>query len=735
MEENKDEIQEEIEEKIQKEAEETKEENKEEIKDEIKEEAAEEKEESSDLDEKSVSLCLKDKWKSFRENSGKKLYPFIFCFALILLDVSFRALHSEAGSTSIFHWAPTLFTLCWSVLFSAVIYFIPGIIKKILMVLIIVAFAILTLVHATLYNLSESFLSFSDLAFAEDGAAFFSIEYMGFSFWIYFFVFLSVAIGILATVLAPRKQKYRWLTTGIGGVLFAGSIAGLMVLHSAFYVPGSVSKFTWTDTYDPNSVSAIYTEFTDANESLIFCGNYEYLFRSFSKSMEDSEEIGENRKALDEYFAERSDVKVPNEMTGVLEGENMIGILLESVDTWLITEEFMPNLYAIKQQSVDFQNHYSPLFLSAGTFNTEAAFNIGYYLPVTGTSAYTYATNVYPYSLPNLFKDKGYTANSYHTLDGQYYNREVVHPLWGYDSFNDQDDLKFKGEPTKDTSILEAYNMIVDHDKPFFSYIITYSGHGPYTERRQAIAEGHLEVARKLAEESGVKCEDEDTWEQYVRIIAHMQEVDAFVGQLIDNMTKDGTIENTTIVFFGDHYSKYLTDKDFIMEQKGVDNEYSLCRTPLFIYSNKLEPQKVEKVTASVDMLPTIANLFNLDYNPRYSIGNDAFGEGGGFVCFKDYSWIDSTMVWTPDYEGEVTPEIKARCQEVIQVLNASWNAVKSDYFAYLIEENRLPAKKADAEATEPVTQEGAAPDTEPVTKPEPETVEKTETETPVATN
>ncbi len=627
---------------------------------------------------------MKEKWISFREKIGTKAYPFVFFFSLMLLDFSFRALHGAAGSTSLFHWAPTLFTLCWTLIFSAVIYIIPGIAKKIVMGLVLAAFGILCLVHATLFHVSGSFLSFSDLAFAEDAAAFVSIDYLGFSFWIYFFVFLSVAIGIFAMILAPKKQKYHWLTAGIAALVFALGITGIAILHSVFYVSDADNKFTWTDTYDPGSVSAIFTEFTDPNECLIFCGNYEYLFRSITKSFDDSVSIEESCNELDEYYESISEERIPNEMTGALEGQNVIGILLESIDKWMINELFMPNLYALQQKSVNFVNHYTPLFLSAGTFNTEAAFNMGFYLPVTGTSAYTYATNIYPYSLPNLFKEKGYTANSYHTLDGKYYNREVVHPLWGYDSFNDQDDLKFVGEPTRDTSLLEAYEKIVQHDKPFFSYIITYSGHGPYTEKRHAIAEPHLELAKELAVQSGVVCEDEDTWNQFVRAIAHVREADAFIGQLVEKMTNDGTIHNTALVLFGDHYSKYLTDTDFIMEMKGVDNMYSICNTPFFIYSEKLEPRTVEKVTSSIDVLPTVANLCNLNYNPRYALGDDAFGEGGGFVCFKDYSWIDSEMLWTPDYDGEMTPEIEARCQEVVQRLNISWETVKSNYFQYL---------------------------------------------------
>lgn len=628
---------------------------------------------------------MKEKWICFRAGWGEKLYPVFYFFSLMLLDFSFRALHSTAGTTGPFHWTPNLFSLCWCLILTGVISLIPGTVKKIVMGVISVAFSVLVLVHATLYHISGSFLSFSDLAFAEDGAAFLSIQYLGFSFWIYFFSILSLLIGILALILAPKKQSYHWIPTLIFSLVLVAGVVGVIVLHSVFYVSGSDNKFTWTDTYDPGSISAMFTEFTDPNECLLFCGMYEYLFRSFTKSFEDTMELDETHLALDEYYSAISDQKEPNEMTGALKGQNVIAVLLESIDTWMLTEQFMPNLYALKQQSLDFQNHYTPLFLSAGTFNTEAAFNIGFYLPVTGTSAYTYATNVYPYSLPNLFVNAGYAANSYHTLDGKYYNREVVHKLWGYEAFHDQDDLGFTGEPTCDTSLMESYEHLVNHDKPFFDYIITYSGHGPYTEKRQVIAEKHLEIAEQLAIESGVVCENEDTWNQYVRAIAHVRETDAMIGQLVEKMTADGTIHNTTLVFFGDHYSKYLTDTEFIMQLKGVEDLYSICKTPFFIYSEKLAPGQVEKVTSSVDMLPTIANLFDLGINPRYSIGHDAFSDQGGFVCFKDFAWIDAENRWTPDYEGEMTPEMTERCEEVRTLLNASWDTVKSNYFEYLL--------------------------------------------------
>ncbi len=628
---------------------------------------------------------VKEKWLGFRDKLGIYLYPLVFFCALFFLDFSFRAVFSHVASTGLYHWAPNVFTLSWCAILTVFVFVLPTVAKRIVMGIILGAFSILAFVHAILYHVAGSFLSFSDLAFAEDGAAFISLQYLAFSWKVYAVLLLSIAIGVLAIFLVPKKNPYHWIPLCVCALILGGSITGIALTHRSYYRTGTGGNFVWTDTYTPGSVTANYTEFTNPNECLLLCGNYQYLFRSLTQSLNDVFNLGNMRSDLDAYYAAKSDVAEENEMTGALKGQNVIAILLESIDTWMITEEFMPNLWALQQESIRFENHYTPLFLSAGTFNTECAFNIGFYLPVTGTSARTYATNIYPQSLPNLFRNAGYAANSYHTLDGRFYNREVVHPLWGYEKYNDHDDMELQGLQVRDTTLMEAYDMMVGHDKPFFNYVITYSGHGPYTEAREDIAAPHLEKAKLLAKNSGITTSNMDTWAQFVRAIAHAQETDAFIGQLVAAMEEDGKINNTTLVLFGDHYSKYLTDTSFVMALKGVDNMNSICRTPFMIYSKNIdEPVSVEKVTSAVDMLPTIANLFGLDYNPRYLIGNDAFGDQGGYVCFKDYSWIDSEIHWTPEYEGEETEAIKERCDEVRELLNASWNTVKTNYFAYL---------------------------------------------------
>ncbi len=625
---------------------------------------------------------MKEKWKKFSEKTGIYLSPLLFLISLALLDFSFRFFHQEMGSTEIFRRCTNFFTLCWCVIFTVIVFVIPGKAKRITMSVVLGFFFLLTFAHCVVYNVAGNVISLSDLAFAEDAGSFLSYQYFAFSWKMYVSLFFSLALGILSVFLADER-KYKWYIYLACAFVFCGAVAGITVTHYRNIVTAD-KEFRWTDTYSAEAITSIYTEFTDPNECFMFCGSYQYLFRSVSQSFFDFISKETVIKELNKFYEKKEETPQSNEMTGVLAGENLIAIMLESIDTWMITEDIMPNLYRLQQKSVNFENHYTPLYLSAGTFNTEVAFNVGLYLPVTGTSAKTYATNIYPQSMPYLFRNGGYTANSYHALDGKFYNRRTVHPLWGYESFNDHNAMGLVGKQVLDSTLMEGYDMYAkEENSPFFSYIITYSGHGPYTEESHHISENHIGEARRLVSRSNIEFESENTKSQYTYAIAHAMETDLFVGQLIEAMEIDGRAEDTTLLFFCDHYSKYLTDTAFVMKLKGVTDEHHLCRTPFFIYSDKLESQSVEKVTSSVDLIPTVANLFGLEYNARYLIGNDAFGDKGGFVCFKDYSWIDSETYWTTDYQGEKTEEILARCEEVREILSASWKTVKCNYFAY----------------------------------------------------
>ncbi len=626
---------------------------------------------------------MKEKILEIRDRYGAVLSPIVFFISLLLLDLGFRLYHQSVGETAVWNWVPNTFTVLWLLILTGVVLLIPGLAKKIVMGVLVGFFTLLVLAHTVLYHVSGAFISFSDLAFAEGVTSFLSVQYFTFSWKMYLLFFVVLLLGAVAVLLAPRKQNFSRIATLVCACVIFFLAFGIYLVHEHCYHDGSTAQFAWTDTYKPDSPEAIYTEFSDSLENVLLCGNYQYLYRSITLSFTERFHYAEMKQSLDRYFLSRPETKESNEMSSVLENENFIAIMMESIDTWMINEDMMPNLWALQQKSQNFTEFYTPLYLSGGTFNTEFAFNIGYFLPSTGTSARTYATNVYPQSLPNLFRAKGYTANSYHALDGRFYNREYVHPLWGYETFNDHGALDLQANHDLDTTMMEAYDKFCpsDSEKPFFSYIITYSGHGPYNDPESPIASAHYARAVSAAENSGIQTENEDTWDQFVIAIAHAMETDAFIGALVEQMESDSSLDNTALLLFGDHYCKYLTDTEFIHQIKSATDGNDVCKTPMMIYSKKLSPANVDKISSTIDLLPTIANLFGLPIDHRFVVGNDLYSADGGFVCFKDYSWIDRECYYNPDHNTLTNDHIKSRNKQVKELLSVCWNTVKCNYF------------------------------------------------------
>lgn len=58
-----------------------------------------------------------------------------------------------------------------------------------------------------------------------------------------------------------------------------------------------------------------------------------------------------------------------------------------------------------------------------------------------------------------------------------------------------------------------------------------------------------------------------------------------------------------------------------------------------------MKKTNINEVTSQLNILPTILNLFGMEYHPNYYIGEDALNPGyDGYVFFNDYSWYDGNV-------------------------------------------------------------------------------------------
>lgn len=458
--------------------------------------------------------------------------------AYFFLDFSLRLFYGAMSNVSLWAWQPLVFTLLWSGTMTAIAALLPRTGRRIFLLVTFVPFALLTIAHCVLYQLTGTCFSFADLAYAGDGARFVSEAYFHLKVGQWLSIAVCLALMLCAVIFTPPTHVGR--RGGIAAaVLAAACAAGIFAVHTTQMPRGGAVEHSeylaWDNAESHDTLADAYAEFTNANRCLMFSGLYQYTVRGaavtlWPQTMADTERIAE----LDDYYASHPKEAADTPMTGAFAGKNLILIMMESVDDWLVTPEYMPNLYRLEQEGVDFRNYYAPIFLAAATFNSEFTANTGLIAPEYQVRNSYYSEHALPYSLPNLFRDAGYRARSFHAANPSIYNRGQIHLNFGYESYSDYGDLGMD-DYMLDSQLLRGYDQIVS-DEPFFSFIITYSGHGPYTTEQQNISEPHLDRARAVIDYSTVPYTTEAQKEEYTRAVAQAMETDAFIGGLRERL-------------------------------------------------------------------------------------------------------------------------------------------------------------------------------------------------------
>lgn len=597
------------------------------------------------------------------------LYP-ILSFGI--LDAWLRVLTRHIRAYSIWELAPNLFTVLWAVLFTAAITLIPSRrIARIVYGVVYYFYAIYAVVQYGSYLVLGKFLYVSDFFLASEGGAYAS--------WVAGFITPSLivqivallAVGVIGILLFPPKPASikRRLTTNL--IAVAVCVIGITQVPRLY---GDANEQAQTG----RNPAFEYQSFTNANFDLELTGLYQYLARDISiqigRNFQDTDAIVET---IDAFFAEKTE-HAENDMTGLLEGKNVIVVMMESIDDWVITAEDTPTLYKMMGNSIQFTNLYTPQYSNGYTFNTEFAFNTGVYPYSNGNVAYTLLRNQFSNSIANRFAAAGYTANSYHEGEATYYNRGEIHHVLGYTKYHSYTDYTDQRVEVYDDRFLintdTLYQDVVSGE-PFFSFVISYSAHLPYTDddwlAKHALAaypQYDLQEDREI---------------NILRAKARLTD-DMFAG-LLERLEADGLLQDTVIVGYGDHYTYGLSDED--LEKIAAQTGNPIWEnTPAFVYYTSFDtPVTVNKTMQITDLTPTLLNLFGLDV-PKEIMGQDVFDENyTGFAIFPDNTWLtDTTYVKNGQLEwnnGMTDEEIAAMNAYVQQVYRVNDAILDVDYY------------------------------------------------------
>lgn len=387
-----------------------------------------------------------------------------------------------------------------------------------------------------------------------------------------------------------------------------------------------------------------------------------------------------------------------NEYTGMFEGYNLIYLTAEGFSTYAIREDLTPTLYKMVNSSFVFNNYYVPLW--------QTSTSDGEYVNCTGLipdgqysmrkSAFSNMACV----LPRFFAEEGVYSRAYHNNTLTYYDRYLSHPNLGYDfkaiklgkglSKEEWGEQLFTVEhpdawPGSDYEMMVGTLGEYINDERFHVYYMTVSGHMNYNFTGNQMSSWNKDAVAQL-----------DMSENARAYIACNIELDKALEYLLDQLEQAGKLENTVICLSADHYPYGMTEEEYEeLAGKDLSQDMDMYRNSLILWNGGMEETVyVDKACCSVDILPTLLNLFGFDYDSRMYAGRDIFSEGEGLVIFSDRSFVSDTAVYnrkqkTTAWKIELSEEEKeaymsAARQDVKDRYQFSAYILRNDYYSLI---------------------------------------------------
>ncbi len=319
-----------------------------------------------------------------------------------------------------------------------------------------------------------------------------------------------------------------------------------------------------------------------------------------------------------------------NKYTGIFKGNNLIMITAEGFSPYAINAELTPTLYKMSREGFVFNNFYNPLW-GVSTSDGEFVACTGL-LPKSGIWSFSKSgQNYMPFVMGNQLKNLGYTAKAYHNHSYKYYNRHISHPNMGYEYKGVGNGLNIKKTwPESDLEMIEVTADEYIGLKPFHAYYMTVSGHLNYSFGGNYIARKNKAFVDDLPYSTASKA-----------YIACNMELEFAIKALLEKLEASGMAENTVIAISPDHYP-YGLPKENIDELAGhkVEENFELYKSTFILWKKGMDTVIVDEPCSSLDIMPTLSNLFGLEYDSRLLMGSDILSDTEPLVVFSNRSWI-----------------------------------------------------------------------------------------------
>lgn len=327
-------------------------------------------------------------------------------------------------------------------------------------------------------------------------------------------------------------------------------------------------------------------------------------------SVKDSQKLNlkpEEEKNIRSWLMGKNETLPDNKYKGMFKGKNLLIIQWESLEQFVVgqkanDQEITPNINKLLSNSIYFDNYYEQV--NEGTSSdADLMTNTSIYPLRKGSTFFRYPENKYK-SLPKLFQNMGYSTTAIHPDKGAFWNWMPALKSIGFQKCIDAS--HFKNDETiglglSDGSYLRQTEPMIEKNKqPFYNFIVTLTSHSPFNLPSK-YRELKLDKALGSSHLGG-----------YFQSVNY---TDKQLGIFLDNLDKNGILDNTVVVIYGDHTGIHKYHQTELDTQKDLPKEWTdkNKRIPLIIYSKGYTGETLHTIGGQVDLMPTLCYMFGIN--------------------------------------------------------------------------------------------------------------------------
>lgn len=414
-----------------------------------------------------------------------------------------------------------------------------------------------------------------------------------------------------------------------------------------------------------------------------------------------SETDSSTYKKIDAYVASLTPSR-KNGMTGVFEGKNLVLISAEAFTGEVIDEKLTPTLYRLATKGIQFTDYYQPA--GAGTTGGECQNIFGFFPVLGGSSVKRTAQQNNYFTMGNQLNRLGYFGKAYHNGNYTMYDRDKTHNNLGYsEGFmafgNGMEKFITPTWPESDHDMFVGTIPDYIDQERFNVYYMTVSGHCNYRFHNNAMSKKNRDRVAELEGSEAIRAYK----------AANLELEDA-LACLVEKLEEKGIADDTVIVISADHYPYGLDEggpsefgkMKYLSELFGekVENVFQRDHNRLILWCGCLEkydPIVVSDPVGSIDILPTLSNLFGTEWDSRLLPGRDVFSDAMPIAILDRSNWKTDLGIcirgkFTPyseetelpeDYVKNVKAMVSGKYEYCKYVLN-------TDYYGHLYDLGKL---------------------------------------------